>query len=161
MKYEVIKDELHPVIRSRSSSASDIHVSISGPILYPHQQTGLKLGRNRPGHNLKIQILISYFLRRLYQKQWSILDTQIFFRQKTNRIKDQTKKLDFLPTPNNIFLVAQKRTIPCDQNALLTKMIIKINFKYVTTKKVHKDSVLLIYHCKTHHKIFLSRRAIR
>ena len=51
-------------------------------------------------------------------------------------------------------MVAQKRTIPCDQNALITKMIIKINFKYVTTKKVHKDSVLLIYHCKTLKRFF-------
>ena len=95
MKYEVIKNELHPVIRSRSSSASDIHVSISGPILYPHQQTGLKLGRNRPGHKNPDSYLTFFAQIILETMEHFRYLMMIFFRQKTNRIKDQTKKMGF------------------------------------------------------------------
>ena len=93
MKYEVIKNELHPVIRSRSSSASDIHVSISGPILYPHQQTGLKLGRNRPGHKNPDSYLV-FFAQIILEtmEHFRYLD---FFSTKDKQNKGSDEKMGF------------------------------------------------------------------
>ena len=100
MKYEVIKSELHPVIRSRSSSSdmSLFQARFFIPIMY---QTGLKLGRNRP--LIKSRFLSLFFAQIVLETMEHFRLDDDFFRQKTNRIKDQTKKLDFLPTPNIFF----------------------------------------------------------
>ena len=92
MKYEVIKSELHPVIRSRSSSSdmSLFQARFFIPIMY---QTGLKLGRNRP--LIKSRFLSLFFAQIVLETMEHFRLDDDFFRQKTNRIKDQTKKLDF------------------------------------------------------------------
>ena len=118
MKYEVIKSELHPVIRSRSSSSdmSLFQARFFIPIMY---QTGLKLGRNRP--LIKSRFLSLFFAQIVLETMEHFRLDDDFFRQKTNRIKDQTKKLDFFAhTKYFFFLVAQKEQYRVTKDLFIT-----------------------------------------